>query len=139
MNKKKGKIPQKYLQLYYMTPARADAADLYGLLCSEAGISVQCWKEMNVLELELENGSSIDIEGICPDEWDGEDGDFLKQHHIQSVFALTVPEPDKNSALSCMEKVLHGFGGFVCADSENFEPVLLGRKELNTEEEAGIR
>lgn len=127
-NKKKPtKEPVKqYIDLFYMTPRQVSAADIAELLSNSRNITVELWAEMNVMELLLPNGSTVDLEAIEVDFKDPSDTAFIKNRDIQAVFAITMCETDLTLVTPYFEQLVAEFSGFVCADSEDFSPVYAG-------------
>jgi hypothetical protein len=127
-NKKKlTKEPVKhYIDLFYMTPREVSAADIAGLLGISREITVELWAEMNVMELLLPNGNSVDLEATMIDLSNSSDAAFVKNRDIQTIFAIAVCEEDLPLAVPYFEQLVAEFSGFVCADSEDFTPVYAG-------------
>lgn len=125
-NTKPQKPVKNYIDLLYMTPSVITAKDIAVLLQDTKGITVQLWEEMNVLELELTNDDSIDFESLDPNFKDPSDAAFVKNRGIKTVFSINLCEADLSVAIPCFDQLVARHGGFVCADSDDFNPVYSG-------------
>ena len=109
-----------------MTPSQIRAKDIATLLENTDGITVEVWNEMDVLELEFSNANTMDFESLDLSFSDPSDLTFIKNHKIQTIFAIQLLEEDFSYVKPILEKIVVEYRGFVCADTENFQPVLLG-------------
>lgn len=125
-NKNTSKPVNNYIDLLFMTPASISAKDIAALLKDSKGITVQLWEEMNVLEFELPGGSSVDFEAIDPNFKDPSDAAFVKNRGIKTIFAINLSEADLGILSPYFDQLVTAFGGFVCADSADFNPVYSG-------------
>lgn len=120
------KETKNYIDLLYMTPCEVKARDIALLLQDMKGISIQLWNEMNILELEFQNGNSIDFEPLKASFKAPSDAAFIEKHRIKTIFAVSLCEADLPAAVSCFEKIAINYSGFLCADSKDFTPVYAG-------------
>ncbi len=128
-DKKKGfpaKASKKYIDLLYMTPNIIRAKDIADLFSTVAGVTIELWEEMNVLEFVLSNQNSVDFEAIDPNFKDPSDHAFVKNRGIQTIFAINMLEEDLPMMLEYFNQMVNNFSGFVCTDSEDFTPVYAG-------------
>jgi hypothetical protein len=125
-NKNQQKPVKNYIDLLYMTPSVITAKDIAALLQDTKGITVQLWEEMNILELELSNENSIDFESLNPNFKDPSDSAFVKNRDIKTIFAISLSETDLNTVVPYFDQLVAKHGGFVCADSDDFNPVYSG-------------
>ncbi len=128
-NKKSGskeKVIKEYIDLLYMTPLTITAKDISNLFEANKDFSVQLWEDMNVLELELPNDNSIDFEPLDVNLKDPSDAAFVKNRNIQTIFALALCKTDLDTVIPLFNLLVEKFQGFVCADTENFNPVYAG-------------
>ena len=116
------KETKKYIDLLYMTPSQISAKELSTLLKENKELSVELWEEFNVLELEFHNENSVDIEII--------NTSFVKNRNIQTIFALKLCEEDLDELVKYFEIVIVQLGGFLCADSDDFNPVYVGSSKI---------
>ncbi len=115
----------KYLSLLYMTPSQIRAKDIATLLQNIDGIHVEVWNEMNILELELSNANSVDFEALELSFSNPMEEAFVKDHNIQTIFSIQLREEDYPIVKPLFEKIVEEYRGFLCADTENFQPVFL--------------
>jgi len=123
----KQKITKNYIDLLYMTPSTITAKDIADFLKDSEGIIIELWEAMNVLEIELSNGSSIDFEPLQTTFKDPSDAAYIKNRNIKTIFALQLCEDDFQIVTPYLESLAAQFSGFVCADSENFQPIYIGK------------
>lgn len=124
------KETKKYIDLLYMTPSQISAKELSTLLKENKELSVELWEEFNVLELEFHNENSVDIEIINTPFKDPSDASFVKNRNIQTIFALKLCEEDLDELVKYFEIVIVQLGGFLCADSDDFNPVYVGSSKI---------
>ncbi|MGF7144436.1 hypothetical protein HNQ56_002867 [Anaerotaenia torta] len=118
--------PKQFIDLFYMTPAKVSAADIGRLFHNTKGLTVELWTDMDVMELVLPNGNSVDLEAMEVDFQSPSDAAFVKNRGIQTIFAITLCEADLSLTIPYFEQLTAEFSGFVCADSEDFTPVYAG-------------
>jgi len=119
------------MALLYMTPSEVNAKDIAVLLQASAGIKAELWEEMNVLELELSTRNSVDFEPLDIHFSSPTDAAFIKNRNIHTIFAITLSEADFTLAKPYLEQIVERFFGFICADTEDFNPVYFGSNEKN--------
>ena len=116
--KKKTKI----LEYYYMTPEQTDAKELTTLIKSVDEEKIDVWPELNLMEVVLDRDSLIFQDGReC--FVDPLDLEFLEEHKIQSIYVVSYEESDSVKAKKVIKEVLLAKGGFICSDTEDFEPM----------------
>ncbi len=120
------KAEKKYIDLFYMTPRKVTAKEIAERLQERDNLTVELWAEMNVLELVLPNQNSIDFEPVEADFRDASDAAFIKNRNIATIFAINLCEADLTAAVPLFEQLVAACSGFVCADSEDFNPVYAG-------------
>lgn len=127
--KKTGGKPVQNLAELFLFAAEDSGIAVLKEAAERAGADVQCWPEMDVLELEFGEKGSVDLERE-PELWqEGPDADFLKEHKIRAVYTLTMPEALRAEALPVLEAMCQACGGAVCPDTDDFMPVEAGRLE----------
>ncbi|MBH1941871.1 hypothetical protein I5677_13290 [Mobilitalea sibirica] len=134
MSKKKSNIEKKdsikqYIDLLYMTPSQVSAKEIAALLSNYHDLKIELWDEMNVLELNLSNNNSVDFEPLNLPFHNPSDAAFAKNRNIQTVFAIGVEQNDLTNVLPYFEKIIEMYSGFICADSEDFQPVYAGSSD----------
>lgn len=120
------KAPIQYLELLYMTPLVITAKDIASALTSIKEMKLQLWEEMNVLELELPNHNSIDLELLELTKPSPSDAAFIERYHIKTIFTVTLNEVDLATAKIYFKEMIAQFSGFLCADTADFNPLYVG-------------
>ena len=108
----------------YLLPEKHTAEELAQVL-TEAGFDkkkVEIWKEINLLELTLENGS-VYVEDF-EESLRKEDEDTLSGLGMQQVYSVTYPAEEAKSVKEIMQKWMASFGGKLGSDTEDFAPFL---------------
>lgn len=129
-NKDNKKEIKKYIDLLYMTSAEVTAKDIATLFKDEADLKIELWEEMNVLEIELSSGYSVDFEPLDVNFKDPSDAAFVKNRNIHTIFALELVEDDYELIKASLELVVNRYSGFICADSPDFKPVYIGTTKI---------
>lgn len=108
----------------YLLPDTHMAEELAQVL-TDAGFDkkkVEIWKEINLLELTLENGS-VYVEDF-EESLRKEDEDTLSGLGMQQVYSVTYPAEEAKSVREIMQKWMASFGGKSGSDTEDFAPFL---------------
>lgn len=108
----------------YLLPEKHMAEELAQVL-TDTGFDkkkVEIWKEINLLELTLENGS-VYVEDF-EESLRKEDEDTLSGLGMQQVYSVTYPAEEVKSVREIMQKWMASFGGKLGSDTEDFAPFL---------------
>lgn len=108
----------------YLLPDTHMAEELAQVL-TDAGFDkkkVEIWKEINLLELTLENGS-VYVEDF-EESLRKEDENTLSGLGMQQVYSVTYPAEEAKSVREIMQKWMASFGGKLGSDTEDFAPFL---------------
>lgn len=108
----------------YLLPEKHTAEELAQVL-TDTGFDkkkVEIWKEINLLELTLENGS-VYVEDF-EESLRKEDEDTLSGLGMQQVYSVTYPAEEAKSIKEIMQKWMASFGGKLGSDTEDFAPFL---------------
>ena len=108
----------------YLLPEKHTAEELAQVL-TDTGFDkkkVEIWKEINLLELTLENGSAY-VEDF-EESLRKEDEDTLSGLGMQQVYSVTYPAEEAKSVKEIMQKWRASFGGKLGSDTEDFAPFL---------------
>lgn len=108
----------------YLLPEKHTAEELAQVL-TDTGFDkkkVEIWKEINLLELTLENGS-VYVEDF-EESLRKEDEDTLSGLGMQQVYSVTYPAEEAKSVKEIMQKWMASFGGKLGSDTEDFAPFL---------------
>ena len=126
---KKDKVTKIFLDCYYMTENEIGTKEIYEVLTgSEREVTerIEFWDLADVLEIELNEKSSIDIEKM-PYFKNEADKEFLETKGIKSIFAIKTDEQNKKRMTEIFKLVINRLGGFVCSDTDDFMPYLVQR------------
>ena len=105
--------------------SQAGAATPLSIAIEDAGFAakqMEVWKEINLLELNLESGS-LYMEDF-QDSLQKEDEALLTGLGQKYVYAVSYPETESSAVKHMMEKLLSVFGGKLASDTEDFTPFL---------------
>ena len=108
----------------YLLPEKHTAEELAQVL-TDTGFDkkkVEIWKEINLLELTLENGS-VYVEDF-EESLRKEDEDTLSGLGMQQVYSVTYPAEEAKSVKEIMQKWQSSFDGKLGSDTEDFAPFL---------------
>ena len=105
-----------------MTPEKTDAKELTRFITSVDEEKVDVWPELNLMEVVLDSDSLIFQDGReC--FVDPLDLEFIKERKIQSIYVVSYEEGDDQKARRVIKEILDAKGGFLCSDTEDFEPM----------------
>ena len=110
------------LELLYMSTSEITAKDVADFLKAESNIIVDLWEAMNIFEIELPNKATVDFEPVEMNFKNTSDTAFVKNREIKAIFSFYIEEEEFEQLKPYMEKLISKFGGFVCSDSEDFQP-----------------
>ena len=108
----------------YLVPDSVKADGIAKAL-EDAGFAakqMEVWKEINLLELNLESGS-LYMEDF-QDSLQKEDEALLTGLGQKYVYAVSYPETESSAVKHMMEKLLSVFGGKLASDTEDFTQFL---------------
>ena len=116
------KRKKKILEFYYMTPEQTDAKELTMLIHSVDEEKVDVWTELNLMEVVLDSDSLIFQDGReC--FVDPLDLEFIEERNVKSIYVVSYEEGDSVKARQVIKEILEAKGGFICSDTEDFEPM----------------
>lgn len=113
----------KVLELLYMATQPVTTEQLKEVLADTDAAEVHVWTELDIMEITMKSTVTVDVETMNGFMEDEEDLAFMKEHNIQSVYAITVEEPALEEFKGYAKKFVESFGGFLCSDSDDFMPV----------------
>ena len=125
MKKKPVKKPARRIWEGFLLCRKAVGTEELAEALAQAGIVCECWHEMQVMEIPVAEGTSLDVER-SEIAWEGEDAIYLENHDVACVFELTVPEDGLAAAGKAFAALAAGGRGVVREDTEDFQPVLAG-------------
>ena len=117
------KKPDFPLYWYYMATSEITVEDLKAAVSSD-DYDIEIWKEAGVLEVGIEEKASMDFEACEPDLRDEYSNQFLKDHEVKALFFVTLPPIAFEKCEKVMRKIISANGGFFCADTDDFTPVV---------------
>ena len=116
------KRKKKIVEFYYMTSEKTDAKELTRFITSVDEEKVDVWPELNLMEVVLDSDSLIFQDGReC--FVDPLDLKFIEERKIQSIYVVSYEEGDDQKARRVIKEILDAKGGFLCSDTEDFEPM----------------
>ena len=116
------KRKKKILEFYYMTPEQTDAKQLTTVIKSVDEEKLDVWPELNLMEVVLDSDSLIFQDGReC--FIDPLDLEFIEERKIQSIYVVSYEEGDSEKARRVIKEIMEAKGGFLCSDTETFEPI----------------
>jgi hypothetical protein len=123
------KIIKNHITLLYMTSKEIKAKELSQILKKREKLVVELWEDMNVLEVELLNKNTVDFEAVRTDFKDPLDLEFVKSRNVHTIFAVTLCEEDLEEIKLYFYDIVGAYGGFICADSDDFKPFYVEKNE----------
>ena len=122
-------MPQEQV-FYYMTQKEVHVDMLYEALCESTswGEHTEVWTHAEVLEITTGEKAGIYMEREEPFE-DEEDCGFVEEHHIETVYSVTVENGEPDTVKEIFRVITDRLGGFLCSDTDDFMPVIVGTVE----------
>lgn len=117
------KRPDFPIHWYYMATSDITVEDLKAAI-DEDGYDIEIWNEAGVLEVGMEEKASMDFEACELDLRDEYSNQFLKEHGVKVLFFVTLPSVAFEKCEKVMRKIISANGGFFCADTDDFTPVV---------------
>lgn len=111
------------IDLYYMSGKEITVKELGEILTRECGQKVEIWDAMHIIEWITQAGHSIDIE-LAEPFTDEKDAAFLEANHVAAIYAIQALDTDIDLLKKCFRQVANRYGGFLCYDSEDFQPFI---------------
>lgn len=108
----------------YLSQEKISVADIAAALEAFEGIQVELWVEAKVLEIEVPEKRSMDIEEIPVDLKDEYSNAFLEEQKAKSLFAVTIDTDNYDFMKKIMRHAIEKLGGMFCGDTDNFEPTV---------------
>lgn len=85
---------------------------------------IELWEEAGVLEIEISEGSSMDMERVGIHPKDELTRRFVEKNGCKEVFLVTFAPEEYEGAAARMQRILSRCGGLFCGDTEDFTPVM---------------
>lgn len=113
------KVPSEWL---YLNPEEVSLRQIYELFGEGTPWKAEYWEEAGVLEIEIPEAGSVDMEAMDTDLGDEEGNAYLASHQIQTVVVVTIVPEDFQKAKAVMEYIIRKTGGYFCGDTDDFQP-----------------
>lgn len=94
---------------------------LYELFEDSEQVQANLWEEAGVLELEIPEHKSIDIE-LAEDNF--EDVAFFSENDVKTVLLVTIVPAEFSYASNVMKEIVEKIGGAFCEDNEDFSSMI---------------
>ena len=89
--------------------------------------TAEYWEAAGVLEISLPESGTLDMEDLEGTLGDDESDAYLLQNGIHTVFAATIRPDDYEKAKEIMLFITKKCGGYFCADTADFKPVVAAK------------
>ena len=89
--------------------------------------TAEYWEAAGVLEISLPESGTLDMEDLEGTLGDDEGDAYLLQNGIHTVFAATIRLDDYEKAKEIMLFITQKLGGYFCADTADFKPVVAAK------------
>lgn len=116
------KMPGEWL---YLNKEELPLRKIYELF-NEAQ-TAEYWEAAGVLEISLPESGTLDMEDLEGTLGDDEGDAYLLQNGIHTVFAATIRPDDYEKAKEIMLFITKKCGGYFCADTADFKPVVAAK------------
>ena len=116
------KMPGEWL---YLNKEELPLRKIYELF-NEAQ-TAEYWEAAGVLEISLPESGTLDMEDLEGTLGDDEGDAYLLQNGIHTVFAATIRPEDYEKAKEIMLFITQKRGGYFCADTADFKPVVAAK------------
>lgn len=124
IKQKNVKEPAVVKYWFYMADKKVDVEDVKAALADMPELEVQLWKEAGVIEVEVPEHRSMDIEAIPMDLHDEYSNVFLKENGVESLFQVTIDTENAVFMQQIMHHITDKLGGMFCGDTPDFSPVI---------------
>lgn len=111
------------LELLYMSPQVIHVTDLNKVLALNSKIQVHVWDQLDILEITLPSGETVDFETMTAFMNDEEDLMFMAEKDVKTVYAVTIEEEAMDEFKPVMKEIIQAYEGFLCSDSDDFMPM----------------
>jgi len=113
---------KKILEFYYMTNQEVMVKDLAAAIKSVESDKIEIWSELDLMEVILDDDSLIfqNAEECFIDPLDLQ---FFEAYQIKKKYQISFSDADSVKARQVLEELMADKGGFVCSDTEDFQPI----------------
>lgn len=122
--KEQSAVPGEWL---YLALEGVTVRQIAGAIRQKDGIEL--WEEAGVLELALDEGSSLDMEHAAIHPKDAFTRSFVEENGCAEVYLVTFAPENYDRAKVLMQQILGACGGLFCGDTEDFTPIIRGAED----------
>lgn len=109
---------------FYMNNREITVRNIKEILDSMNDVSIEIWNEAAVIEIQVGESGTLEMESAELDLGDPYSNDFLKRNNVASLYYVTIDTEHYVEMKKIMEKIINTIGGFFCADTDDFMPVI---------------
>lgn len=125
------KLPSQWL---FVAKEEVTVRDVKNALDDCAGVELEIWEAVGIVEVVLNDGKSIDFEQTEVDLHDEYSNEFLAKQKAKALFYVTIHPDSADLVMPVMKHVLGKIEGLFCGDTDNFEPFVRGEKKVEAAE-----
>ena len=114
--------PQMPKEWLYLAEDEITPAQIYGLFAEEKSWKAEYWEEAEVVEIELPEAGSVDMENLGGASEDEAMEAYMKDRSLHTAYAVTIRPDDFEEAKKVMEYISSHLGGYFCGDTDDFQP-----------------
>ncbi len=122
---KKSAAPKMPGEWLYLNKEELSLRKIYELF--EEKQTAEYWEAAGVLEISLPESGTLDMEDLDCELGDEEGDAYLKENEIHTVSAVTIRPEDYEKAKTVMLCITEKLGGYFCADTADFMPVVAAK------------
>ena len=127
MSKHKKKTTTSFQPMgwYYMCKNNITVDEIHDAISEIAGkegYQLEVWKEAGVVEVEIEEKKSMDIELCELDLGDEFSNDYLQAYGAKTLFYIAFAPDIYDKCEPLLKRLVLNPGGKICADTEDFTP-----------------
>lgn len=119
-NKPKSNVPSNW---YIMSKDEIGVDAIFAAV-KDLGYHTEIWIDAAVLEVEVGEKSSMDIEQVDLDLRDEYSNAFLAERNIKSLFFVTAKPDSYDVVKKVFEVIAKATNSMVCGDTLDFEPMI---------------
>lgn len=112
---------EQLTEWFYMASGEVTAKDLAEVIRPLNLGELDLWEEMNILSMELKDGTTIDFEFLSGGFKDEKDKQFLVKNNYQTIFTVSISE-ESAAVKELFRKIVTVYPGGFHADSIDFMP-----------------
>lgn len=119
-------VKEKETEMFLMLVEKVEAKDVIAAMKERGMSGLDVWEAMGVFSLDTKENESVDFAelNIAETFVDSSDLSFIKNRKIQSIFSFAATEKQMEVLKPYFKVITEIFGGFVCTDSDDFQPVV---------------